>query len=300
MTEPQSTNHLFLVNPVVFFSNPETQGTNRYQNTDKDTAPEVLLERVRNELSDFIVKLQERGVTVTQMNGSPECPDHIFPGNWVSTHPDKTAVYYPMLAPNRRAERTEEICAFLRQDYKTAFDYAGEAENGKFLEGTGSFTLDRVNKVAYLGISLRSDKSLAEQWAKDMGYQLIAFNTEISEDYPVYHTDLIMFIGQKAAGVCFDCIEDSQKAYLREVLEKTHDIIELNFEQMQDMCGNALEVLGTDDTPYLMMSTRAYDALTEEQITRFKTYYADIIHSPMTTIENYGGGSARCLILELF
>lgn len=300
MTEPQSTNHLFMVNPVVFFSNPETQGTNRYQKTAEDVAPDILLERVRDELSVFIDKLRERGVKVTQMDGSPECPDHIFPGNWVSTHPDKTAVYYPMLAPNRRAERTKEICDFLEQDYKTAFDYAGEAENNRFLEGTGSFTLDRVNKIAYLGISPRSDKSLAEQWAKDMGYQLVAFNTEISEDYPVYHTDLIMFIGQKVAGVCFDCIDDNEKAKVREVLEKTHDIIELSFNQMQDMCGNALEVLGTSDTPYLMMSTRAYNALTEEQIAGFKTYYSDIIHSPMTTIENYGGGSARCLILELF
>lgn len=300
----QATNHIMMVNPVVFFSNPETQGTNLYQNTAGSIAPAQLLRAARAELSEFISRLRAHDIQVTLLDGSPDCPDHIFPGNWVSTHADKTAIYYPMLAPNRRAERTKNITTFLKKTYQTLHDYAPYAAQNLFLEGTGSFALDRVKKTAYIGLSPRSHLPLAEKWAQDMRYDLIAFDTNTAdqgaEETPVYHTDLLMFIGEKVASICLDCIAPKHREKVAQHLQKTHEIVPLTLPQMQEMCGNALEVIGKDDTPYLMMSTRAFQALTPAQMKIFKTHYADIIHSPIPTIENYGGGSARCLVLELF
>ncbi|TNE29141.1 MAG: hypothetical protein EP349_06910 [Alphaproteobacteria bacterium] len=301
MLEEQSPNHLLFVEPAVFFANPETSATNPYQNTAAQVDPAALLAAVRTEIDRFTALLESFGVKITRAPGSPQCPDHIFPGNWVSTHPNRTAVYYPMMAKNRRAERTPEICAILEKQYKIFHDYAPFADEGKFLEGTGSFVLDRINRIAYLALSERSHQDVAEKWAEDMKYELICFDTRTPQGIPVYHTDLVMFIGRDVAGICFDCIPDEkQRIRVREHLEETHDIVEFSMEQMNEMCGNALEVRGEAGIAYLTMSSRAYAALTAEQERILRRYYVDIIHSPLDIVENYGGGSARCLILELF
>lgn len=301
MYEEQSADHLLFIEPAVFFANPETGATNPYQNTAEKADPAVLLDKARTEINHYTALLESFGVKITRAPGSPQCPDHIFPGNWVSTHPGRTAVYYPMMAKNRRAERTPEICAVLEKRYKIFHDYAPFTAEGKFLEGTGSFVLDRLNRIAYLALSERSHKEVAEKWAADMNYELIAFDTATPQGLPVYHTDLLMFIGRDIAGICLDCIPDTQqRETVRERLSETHDLIDFSIDQMNEMCGNALEVRGEAGIAYLTMSSRAYAALTEEQKQFLRRYYVEIIHSPLDTVENYGGGSARCLILELF
>ncbi|MBL1147565.1 MAG: hypothetical protein D8M28_07690 [Proteobacteria bacterium] len=301
MLVEQSANHLLFIEPAVFFANPETSATNPYQNTEEKTDPAALLAAVRLEIDRFTALLESFGVKITRAPGSPQCPDHIFPGNWVSTHPNRTAVYYPMMAKNRRAERTPEICAILEKQYKIFHDYAPFSDERKFLEGTGSFVLDRINRIAYLALSERSHKTVAEKWATDLNYELVCFDTITPQGMPVYHTDLMMFIGRDVAGVCFDCIPDeAQRRRLRKHLAETHDIVSFSMEQMNEMCGNALEVRGEAGIAYLTMSSRAYAALTSEQERILRRYYVDIIHSPLEVVENYGGGSARCLILELF
>lgn len=300
MPARQSTDHLFLVRPVVFYSNPETSGTNLYQSAEGAPPPEVLLEKARAELDAFAGTLEKYGVRVTRMDGSPACPDHIFPGNWASTHEDGTVVYYPMLAPNRRAEKTREICSYLEQTYKKVVDYTPAANDNRFLEGTGSFALDRVNKVAYLAVSARSDEALAKKWADDMGYELVAFRTNPIKGVPVYHTDLILFVGSGVAGLCTASIAAEDRARVVAKLSKTHEIVDLSLAQLDEMAGNGLEVRGKDGALFLLLSSRGYNSLTAEQKKAFGKYYKDIIHSPIPTVEKYAGGSARCLILELF
>lgn len=301
MYEEQSANHLLFVEPAVFFANPETALTNPYQNTAEKADPAVLLEKARAEISHYTALLESFGVEITRAPGSPQCPDHIFPGNWVSTHPNRTAVYYPMMAKNRRAERTAQICALLEKRYKIFHDYAPFADENKFLEGTGSFVLDRLNRIAYLALSERSHPEVAEKWAADMNYELVAFDTITPQGMPVYHTDLLMFIGRDLAGICLDAVADAgQRQAVRARLSESHVLVEFSIEQMNEMCGNALEVRGEAGIAYLTMSSRAYAALTEAQIELLRRYYVEIIHAPLDTIETYGGGSARCLILELF
>ncbi|TVQ84648.1 MAG: hypothetical protein EA357_02310 [Micavibrio sp.] len=302
MNDRQSTDHILLIEPKVFFTNPETAATNPYQNMEAAVAPAELLVRVREEIHGFAEALRHYGIKVTILPGSKKCPDHIFPGNWVSTHPEKTLVYYPMMAKNRRAERTKEICAFLENHYTKIYDYAPLAEKGTFLEGTGSFALDRAHRIAYMGISQRSHVAAAEQWAKELDYELVTFRTALPPDnLPVYHTDLLMFIGYDIAAVCFEAIPDEkERKAVRVRLSDTHDLVDLSLEQMHNMCGNALELRGDGGIAHLVMSTRAYKALTKAQKQKLLRRYVEIIHTPLDTIEEFGGGSARCLILELF
>lgn len=300
MNEVQSTNHIFMVRPSVFFSNPETQDSNVFQARGANIAPEELLDRARREIDGFIAALLEAGVAVTQMQGHEDCPDHVFPCNWVTTHGDGTAILYPMLAPNRRIERTPEMRAFIERHYKVAHDFSPRENNGEFLEAAGSLCLDRVNRVAYMAISERSHEALAKDWAGAAGYELVAFHTIPQDGAPIYHTDLIMFAGTKTAGVCADCIVDDDRARVMEKITATHEVVELSLKQMNEMCGNALQVLGHGGRPYIAMSGRAFEALEEDQIAVFEKHVAGIVHAPIPTIETYGGGSARCMMLELF
>jgi hypothetical protein len=301
MKPQQSTNHIFLVRPAVFYSNPETKDTNLYQSGDASLSADVLLEKATRELDGFAAALEAAGVTVTRMPGSAACPDHIFPGNWVSTHEGGLAVYYPMCAPNRRAEKTPEIYGFLKKAYGAEKDYGAFANDNLFLEGTGSLCLDRVNKVAYLAVSARSDETLARRWAQDLGYELVAFRTKpLKGGVPVYHTDLILFVGTKCAGLCVDSIVEEDRARVLAKLSATHEVVELSLAQLDEMCGNAQEVLDKNGAALLVISGRAFRALTPAQKTTFAKYYRAIVHADIPTVEAYGGGSARCLILELF
>ncbi|MCB1556270.1 MAG: hypothetical protein KDJ15_03050 [Alphaproteobacteria bacterium] len=299
----QSTNHIFLISPAVFYLNPETAETNVYQ-LDGNESEEETYHHALGEFRQFQNMLVKNKIAVTVMEGERACPDHIFP-NWASTHimPDgrRGLALYPMLNANRRAERTPAMIAFLSRTYDTVLDFRAREEDGLFLEATGSLCLDRVNKVAYAALSARTDAGLAQEWADHMGYELLTFETRSHTGKPVYHTDLVMFIGTEVAGVCFACMTDEgARQAVRARLSRTHEIVDLTAAQQQAFCGNSLEVVNADGDRLLVMSDAAFRALRPDQIETFGRFFDRIIHSALPTMERYGGGSARCLMMEMF
>jgi hypothetical protein len=298
----QSANHIMMMEPTDFHSNPETMETNTYQAEDPEDIHSVEDQAIR-EFRAFRDRLVEAGIMVTTVRGQAGCPDDIFCNNWVSTQVDKdgkaSLVYYPMLAPNRRLERRPEIMKMLEGRYPIALDLSAEELTGKYLESTGSLWMDRVNRVVYIALSPRTNEELARRWAEKMDFAPVFFHTRNHAGKPVYHTDVMMFIGTGYAGICLECIEAADRARVVESLSKTHEIIELTLPQLRSFCGNALELRGTGDAKKLVMSGAAYRALSEDQKSRFLKYVSEIVWADIPAIEKYGGGSARCMLLEL-
>jgi hypothetical protein len=294
----QSTRHIFLIEPAEFYANPETMETNVYQ-MDEHESHDATLKKAVQEFRGFRDMLVENGVFVTVVKGSAGCPDMLFP-NWVSTHDGKNMILYPMLNQSRRDERRPDLIALLAGTYKLQHDLRSWENDGQFVEATGSLCLDRLNKIAYAALSRRTTADAARQWAKLMNYEIEIFETSSHTDLPVYHTDLVMWIGTEVAAVCAECILPAYRESVLSRLESSRDVIELTAAQQQAFCGNSLEVLGEKDEKMLVMSQRAYDALTDQQIKKLNQYYARLLYTPIPTIETYGGGSARCLMGELF
>ncbi|MDH5723227.1 MAG: arginine deiminase-related protein [Alphaproteobacteria bacterium] len=296
----QSTNHLFMIEPSVFYANPETMETNAYQVEGTTESKDVILTKARLEFRNYRDLLVEQGVMVTTLLGKPECPDMVFP-NWASTYDNNKLILYPMLNENRAAERSDRIISWLSQYYPDVTDWSHYEAEGRALESTASIVADHVNKRAYSGLSKRTDPELAQDWADLMGYDLIMFETQSHAGIPVYHTDFLMYIGSNMAGICAECITDKnlrKKVLAR--LRETHEVIELTMEQLQANCGNALEVVGKGGVKMLTMSKAALEALTSEQKQVIGKHYETLICPDLTTLEKYGGGSARCMLMELF
>ncbi|NQZ13907.1 MAG: hypothetical protein HRT94_03640 [Alphaproteobacteria bacterium] len=300
---PQSTNHIMVMEPGLFHANPQTMATNSYQHEDEGELSSIH-EKAVDEFRVFRDMLAENGVVVTTTKGLPESPDDIFCNNWVSTHLNEDSsprmVLYPMLAPNRQIERRKDLIEFLERTYKDVQDYSEYEAEEKFLESTGALCLDRVNRVAYHARSGRSHDDLAKLWCEKNDFDHVPFDTE-HRGKPVYHTDVVMWIGTKLAGICSECLTDRS---VIDRLSTTHDVIEFTNEQMENFCGNSLQVIGYKDgkTPeeMLVMSAAGYNALNDEQKAKLDEYYSTIISPKIPTIEYYGGGSARCMLLELF
>ncbi len=293
----QSTRHIMLIEPGEFYANPETMETNVYQVNEQE-AREVTLGRALSEFRGFRDTLVENGVIVTVCKGHKGRPDQLFP-NWVSTH-EEGMILYPMLNQTRRQERAPEMIDLLGRTYQLLHDMRPRENEGGFLEATGSLCLDRVNRVAYAGLSRRTTAETVREWGRLMDYDVEIFETSSHRGLPVYHTDLVVFIGSKVAGVCASCIAEGDRTRVLDRLGRTHDIVELSAEQQKAFCGNSLEVRGEDDEKMLVMSGQAFSALTDEQKFTYGKYFTRILHAPLPTIEAYGGGSARCLMLELF
>ncbi|MEM7679515.1 MAG: arginine deiminase-related protein [Pseudomonadota bacterium] len=297
----QSTRHIMMVEPAAFFSNPETRETNVYQAREgeqPDNPDDVFIHAV-SEFKLFRDLLVRNGVIVTTALGHEGSPDMIFP-NWSSTHANGRMVLYPMMSENRRAERAPEIIEILKRSYPDVLDLTDYENKGLFLEARGSVVCDRVNRVGYVALSPRTSKEMAEIWAKEMDYELEVFETESHTGKPVYHTDLVMHIGSTYAAICADCITPEHRERVLNRLKSTHDVVELTMAQLQSFCGNALEVEGKDGDKMLAMSTAAYNALTIEQIRVIENHFVRVLHSPLDTLEKYGGGSARCTLMELY
>lgn len=294
----QSTRHIMVMEPLDFHANPQTRGTNHFQHKDPDNVDAVRRESMQ-EFRAFRDTLVEAGVYMTTVQGQKGAPDDIYINNWISTHPGRK-VLYPMLAPNRRIERRPDLVALLDKTYETALDLSPYEKQNRFLESTGALVMDRVNKIAYCALSERADRGLAEEWAQEMGYEMIFFRTRGPAGEPVYHTDVLMYIGSGYAGICLECIIDEDRGRVKAALSKTHEIIEISMDQLEKMAGNALEVKGAQDQKMLVMSSQAHSAYTDAQKTQIKKYVTRIIHSDLAVIERYGGGSARCMLLELY
>ncbi len=294
----QITNHLLLIEPSCFYANPETMDTNAYQ-VDEHESHDATLQKAITEFRVFRDMLVAHDVNVTTMRGVDGCPDHIFP-NWISTHDNREMVIYPMLNDNRRREKTPEIIAFFKKLYDLKFDLGDFEQSGQFLESTGSLCMDRANRIAYSGLSARTDKDLALHWGEKMGFEIVPFNTESHTGKPVYHTDLVMNIGEKIANICADCIVEQDRQTVLDKLRSTHEVVELSMSQLTAFLGNSLEIRSNTGQKYLVMSSMAYHSIRPDQMEVYERHYDKILHSPIPTIEKYGGGSARCLIMEMF
>lgn len=295
MSQPsQSTNHIMMMEPEEFHANPQTMATNSYQHEDKEAIAAIQQKAVA-EFRAFRDLLVENGVAVTTVYGQKGCPDDIFCNNWVSTHAGGKMVFYPMLADNRRTERRPDLIAILRKMYHQEFDLSAYEQEGKFLESTGAMWMDRVNKIAYQGRSMRSHEELAKKWCDEFGYRHFPFDTE-HRGKPVYHSDVMMWIGTNLAGVCSECLKSRD---LVEDLRKYREVVEFSNDQMAAFCGNSLEVIGRNNERMLVMSATGYRTLTPVQKDMIHRHYPKVLSPEISTIEYYGGGSARCMLLEL-
>ncbi len=296
----QSTNHFFMIEPAVFYANPQTLETNAYQIHGEQESHEVTLEKARAEFRGFRDKLVEKGVMVTSVLGHKNCPDMVFP-NWVSTYDEGRMIIFPMLNENRAAERTPKIINWLKHYYPDITDWSGYEYDGLALESTASIVADHVNKRGYSGLSRRTSPELVRKWSEFMCYDVISFDTKSHAGIPVYHTDFLMYIGTNMAGVCAEVITD--QALRREVLARlreTHEVVEFTAKQLRANCCNALEVVGAGGELMLTMSRAAFEALDNAQLDIINKHYKTLICPDLTTIEKYGGGSARCMLMELF
>lgn len=287
-----------MMEPAGFHSNPQTMETNTYQEDDPKDISSVQQKSVI-EFRGLRDRLIEAGVIVVTALGQKESPDDIFCNNWVATLSGGRMVLYPMLAKNRRIERREDIMEYLGRSYDVALDLSHEELEGRFLESTGSHWLDRVNRVAYIALSPRTNKELAAQWCRHFEFEPVFFQTKNHVGKPVYHTDVLMYIGTDVAGICSSCIIEEDRGRVLEKLKKHRAIVDISMDQLKSFCGNTLEVRGRDNQKILVMSKAAYTAYTDTQKSDLLKYTDDIIYSDISTIETYGGGSARCMLLEL-
>ena len=287
----QSANKLALVEPSNFSFNTETFETNIFQN---DVQFNKL--KIFEEFDNFISSLDKNKISFNILKSPKNSPDSIYPNNWVVTFEDGTYDLFSMQSPNRRIERSNSNIDFLNTNYSLKNDLTKYETKNIFLEGTGSLVLDRVNKNAYMAESNRSNVSLASKWSQLRGYDLVHFKSYIDKK-PTYHTNVLMFITNKFAGICFDSISDSK--YLLSNIEKTHKILYLSIEQVKNFSGNAIVVRNTNNEAKFLISSSGLKALDLIQ-KRFIEKYYDIVDIHIPTIEKIGGGSVRCMLMELF
>ncbi len=287
----QSANKLALVEPSNFNFNIQTFDTNVFQN---DVQFNKL--KIFEEFDNFVSALDKNKISFNILKSPKNSPDSIYPNNWVVTFDDGTYDLFSMQSPNRRLERSNLNINFLNTNYSLKNDLTEYETKNIFLEGTGSLVLDRVNKTAYMAESNRSNVSLASKWSQLRGYDLVHFKSYIDKK-PTYHTNVLMFITNKFAGICFDSISDSK--YLLSNIEKTHEILYLSIEQVKNFSGNALVVRNTNNEAKFLISSSGLKALDLIQKKFIEKYY-DIVDINIPTIEKIGGGSVRCMLLELF
>ena len=304
----QLTNHILMIRPAQFRMNEQT-AVNNYFQASAGLSPEEVVKKSQEEFDAYVSVLREKGVqvTVVQDTEDPDTPDALFPNNWVSFHQDATVALYPMFAENRRLERREAVLEILEEDgfiIDQVMDYTAAEDSGVFLEGTGSLILDRVHKKAYCALSSRADEELFIEFCEDFEYTPVIFTanqTVNGSRLPIYHTNVMMCLAETFAVICLDSIDDKKerKAVLNHLKEDGKEIIAISEAQMHSFAGNMLQVLGSEEAPYLVMSSTAYKSLTPDQLSKIEQH-CEIIHADLSTIETCGGGSARCMMAEVF
>lgn len=292
-----------MVRPISFAMNEQTMVNNYFQqeSTDADALSQAL-----NEFDEMVESLQKRGIKVwtLQNDHSTETPDAVFPNNWFSLHENKL-VLYPMFAPNRRLERIMHFDQKMKDlgiELNETIDLSDYEGQGKFLEGTGSLVLDRVNQKAFAAISERTHPDLVTLWGEKMNFETItfhAFQDPHSRTKPIYHTNVVMAIGTEIAVVCLESIPDQQEREMLEDVLSSHTVVKISLAQMNAFAGNMLELCSGDGKKIMVMSHTAWSALEAEQREMLEQK-AEVLIVNIPTIEKIGGGSARCMIAEVF
>ena len=297
-----------MIRPVAFRMNEETAVNNYFQEEVNIKNSEINA-KAQAEFDAFVKKLRAVGVNVIVENDDlkMDIPDSLFPNNWVSFHADGTVGLYPMFAENRRRERREDIMdrieseGFIIEGY---MDYSSAEEEGYFLEGTGSLLLDRVNKKAYCTLSARADEDLVIEFCEDFDYFPVIFTANQTVDgkrKPIYHTNVMMALAENFVVICLHAIDDKRerKNVVEHLKEDGKEIIVITEAQMHQFAGNMLQLIGANDKRFMVMSTAAHKSLTTEQISAIEKH-CEILSSDLETIETCGGGSARCMMAEVF
>lgn len=302
----QTTDTVLMIEPIAFGYNEQTAKNNYFQVEQKDSD---IQQKALAEFNGFVEKLRSKGINVITIKDTlePHTPDSIFPNNWVSFGEDGKVFLYPMFAPNRRDERRQEILEEIKNQgfqIKEIIDLSSSENENLFLEGTGSMIFDHEHKIAYGSVSLRLNEELFRDFCSKIGYEAVVFHsyqTAGTERLPIYHTNVMMCIADRFAVICLDCIDDElEREKVQEMIKSTDkEIIEISEDQMQQFAGNMLQVRNSEGETFLVMSQSAYQSLTTEQIKNIEKY-SEIIYSDLSTIEVNGGGSARCMLAEVF
>nr|WP_294938459.1 arginine deiminase-related protein [uncultured Flavobacterium sp.] len=305
----QTTNTIMMIRPVAFRMNEQTSSDNYYQKVANDQLPGTVNAKAQQEFDALVEKLRSVGVNVIVIddNVKPDTPDSIFPNNWISFHQTGDVGLYPMFAENRRLERRDDVLDIMEENgfhIEQLVDYSSAEEEGLFLEGTGSLVLDRENGKAYCALSQRSNEELMIEFCEDFEMNPVIFEAYLTVDGKrkhIYHTNVMMSIGETFAVICADAIDDKKerKMVLDCLKSDGKEIILITEEQVANFAGNMLQVRGANDKRYLVMSSNAHKALTAEQIAKLEKH-CEIITSDLSTIESCGGGSAACMMAEVF
>ncbi|MDB4270819.1 arginine deiminase-related protein [bacterium] len=304
----QITNTILMIRPVQFRMNEQT-AVNNYFMEDIDLQNNTINLKAQQEFDTFVdvLRAKEIEVIVIEDTPVPDTPDSIFPNNWISFHSNGTVVIYPMFAENRRKERRDDILDILEANgflIENVMDYTSAEKEGLFLEGTGSILMDRVNQKVYCALSDRAHEELVIEFCEDFDCTPVIFTANQSvngERLPIYHTNVMMCMGEAYAVICLDAIDDKKerKNVVDHLKQDGKEIISITEEQMHHFAGNMLQVAGASDERYLIMSSAAYNSLRPDQISVLEKYNP-IVHSALDTIETCGGGSARCMMAEVF
>ena len=300
----QAPGAVIMIRPHHFSPNKETAKDNAFQKTGEEFSQYDITQSAYQEASAAAKKLESVGVKVHIFEDEgTETPDSVFPNNWFSTHPGGHVAVYPMFAENRRLERRYDVIEMLKQEYRVQdiIDYSGLEPDGLFLEGTGAMVLDHIERVAYAIKSNRTDPVALERFCTHFNYEPMVFDALDEGGTPIYHTNVMMCLGDTFAVICLSSIDDKKerKQVVKHLKEDGKAIIDITEEQVNNFAGNMLQVKGVNDERYLIMSQSAYDCLTESQINVLEKH-TNILSSSLETIETCGGGSARCMMAEVF
>jgi hypothetical protein len=297
----QTTSHLLMIQPVRFTYNAQTAVNNAFQ---QNKANEHVQENSLREFNTFVALLQQNGIDVTVVADTPEphTPDSVFPNNWISFHTNGTIVLYPMFAANRRLERKPHVIEAISKKFviQQIIDLTAYEQQQLFLEGTGSMVLDRENKIAYACLSPRTNEVVLKDFCNQLNYTPVVFHARDANGGDIYHTNVMMCVAKQFVIICLASIPAQEREEVISTLQKTNkEIIDITLAQMNAFAGNMLQVTNKQGKDFLVMSSSAYNALTNEQIAAIE-HYNSILHSGLTTIETNGGGSARCMMAEVF
>lgn len=293
MSPRQAPHQLLMIRPAAFAHNDQTLATNAFQaRPDTDVQVKALLE-----FDEVIHQLAAHEIDVHVFADTTTAPDALFLNNWFSTHPTGEVVLYPMMAANRRKERRQDVVDWLSSQYQVSrvLDLSPHEKQEQFLEGTGSLVLDHISEVAYATISPRTSPGLVEEWCRTMRFTPVIFHAGDEQGQPIYHTNVVMWVGTSVAVLCLDAIPEEDQEAVISKLATTHRLVSISFQQMKAFAGNVLEVVSRKGDPYFLMSDTAMRSLLPGQIQEL-TRHADLLPVSIPTIEHVGGGGIRCMV----